>query len=358
MRRLFTYITGALIVVLIVEVAYAATVVIRPGAAQAVGVAATATKAISTPPVGATTARATVAPRRTPTDRPAPTVTPTATATVTATPSPTPTATPAFAPVAPAVDLGGITQYWQTWNNCGPATLAMYLSYYGSTLTQDDIRLVLRPNDDDKNVNPDELVAYARSQGFRAVARYDGSAETLRLLLSNGAPVIIETWHEPEPDNGMGHYRLVTGYDGATGDWIVYDSYDTVGMRPGDDYRGLVMPDAEVETLWPVFNRVYVAVYTDENAAAVEAIVGAAMDDAAMWQRALAAATEQTAAAGADAYAWFNLGNDYAALGCYPEAVAAYRQAQALGWPRRMFWTSSVSSNPPSPRSSTSGRSP
>ena len=39
-------------------------------------------------------------------------------------------------PIAPAVDLGGFEHEWQTWNNCGPATVSMNLSFYDHGYTQ------------------------------------------------------------------------------------------------------------------------------------------------------------------------------------------------------------------------------
>jgi predicted double-glycine peptidase len=89
--------------------------------------------------------------------------------------------------------LTGLAHAWQTWNNCGPATLAMVLSYSGSTLTQADVGVTLRTDKEDKNVSPEELADFARSQGLRALVRVNGDADRLRLLLSNGVPVVIET---------------------------------------------------------------------------------------------------------------------------------------------------------------------
>src|SRR5690606_27417894 len=87
-----------------------------------------------------------------------------------------PTATPTPIHQAPgaAVTLTGFDYIRQTWNNCGPATLAMHLSYFGSDLNQATIGAVLRPYQDDKNVNPVELAEYAREQGYHALVRVNG----------------------------------------------------------------------------------------------------------------------------------------------------------------------------------------
>jgi tetratricopeptide (TPR) repeat protein len=294
-------------------------------------VAATRTRPAVAPTAAATSSTvrpvasrtATSAPTRSPTPtRPPPTFTPT----------PTPTALP------PAVHLTGLTHAWQTWNNCGPATLAMNLSYFGSRTTQAEIAATLRPFKDDKNVNPEELAAYARAQGFRALARVNGSPETLRQLLSAGVPVLVETWYEPKPNDGMGHYRLLVGYDDAAREWIAYDSYDSHGLVKGQPYAGIRLPYDQVARDWVVFNRTYLLIYDEPRAAAVAKIVGDDLDDTAMWTRAAADAEAAVQQRPKDAFAWFNLGTSLTALGRFDAAASTYDRSRQLGLPWRMLW--------------------
>ena len=246
--------------------------------------------------------------------------------------------TPAYRPVAPSVQLTGLSHMWQTWNNCGPATLAMNLSYYGSSLSQADVGAALRLYEDDKNVGPEEMAVFARWQGFSALVRVNGDADRLRLLLSNDVPVLIETWHEPEPNDGMGHYRLLVGYEDAVREWIAYDSYDSRGVDPNQPYTGIRVPYDELDRLWAVFNRTYVLIYTDELAPAIEGILGEDMDDSTMWQRALQHARTETREQPDDPFAWFNLGSDLVALGQFEQAATAYDHARQIGLPWRMLW--------------------
>jgi hypothetical protein len=251
---------------------------------------------------------------------------------------PTATPTPVHQPTAPSIELTGLTHAWQTWNNCGPATVAMNLSYFGSRLSQADVGAALRLNKEDKNVSPDELAAFARAQGLHALVRVGGDADRLRLLLSNGVPVLIETWLEPEPGNGMGHYRLLTGYDDAQQEWIAFDSYVSEGVDPDQPYRGIRLPYDEVIRLWAVFNHTYVLVYTDDLAPAVLSILGQDADEAAMWQRASLGAQEEVQQRPDDPFAWFNLGTDLVALGQFEQAAVAYDRARVIGLPWRMLW--------------------
>jgi hypothetical protein len=258
----------------------------------------------------------------------------------TETPAPAaPTATPVHQPPAGRVELTGFNHQWQTWNNCGPATLSMNLSYFGSPLTQADIGAALRSHEDDKNVTPEELVAFARGQGFHAQLRVNGNRDLMRQLLSNGVPVLIETWLEEHPNDGMGHYRLLTGYDDAEQYWIAHDAYVDTGLFSSiRAYRGIRLDYAETEELWSVFNHTYLLIYTDAQAPAVQSIYGAALDDGVMWQDALANAQQTVQAQPNNPYAWFNLGTDLTVLGEYTAAADAYDRARAIGLPWRMLW--------------------
>src|SRR5439155_24999741 len=72
-------------------------------------------------------------------------------------------------PAPPAsFKLDGFRHQWQTWNNCGPATITMALSHFGRLENQAQAATFLKPNQDDKNVSPDELVAYVHTVGMQA----------------------------------------------------------------------------------------------------------------------------------------------------------------------------------------------
>src|SRR5439155_20399473 len=94
-----------------------------------------------------------------------------------------PASAAATAPAAPAVEvapapasvrLEGFRHQWQTWNNCGPATITMATSHFGRPELQAQAAQFLKPNANDKNVSPDELVAYVRSVGLMADWRVAG----------------------------------------------------------------------------------------------------------------------------------------------------------------------------------------
>ncbi|MFN8446822.1 MAG: C39 family peptidase [Caldilineaceae bacterium] len=257
-------------------------------------------------------------------------------ATATALPSPTPT----YQSPLPAVELTGLRHEWQTWNNCGPATLSFYLSYFGSRLTQADTGSQLRHHPDDKNVLPEELAEFARQQGYLATVRVNGDNNLLRTFLSNGIPVIIETWLEEEPNDGMGHYRLLTGYNDAEQSWIAYDSYITRTLiNPEGPYRGIRLPYGETDALWRVFNRVYLLVYPSEKEELVRSIFGESLSDPVKSEAAaLERAKNEIAINPNDPYAWFNLGSMQMSFNNPIEAATAFDRARTIGLPWRMLW--------------------
>lgn len=270
---------------------------------------------------------------------PFPTATPLPTATALPTATPTLAPTPTATPLPATLTLAGLRHEWQTWNNCGPATLAMYLSYYGSALDQAAIGAVLRQAPDDKNVSPEELVAYAAGQGYGTRMLVNGDESLLRRLLSAGVPVLVETWHEPEPGDGLGHYRLLTGYDDAGSYWIAYDSYDQNGLIEGDGYQGIRLDYDRFATWWQVFNRTFVLVYPPEQAPVVDSLLAASgAAPATMWQAATVRARDELTRDAGNAFAWFNLGSSLAAQGDHGAAAQAFDQARAIGLPWRMLW--------------------
>ena len=88
--------------------------------------------------------------------------------------------------------LNGMRHVQQTWNNCGPATITIALSYYGWVAEQEYAASFLKPDDEDKNVSPSEMVAFVNEQtGVRALTRMGGNVDLVKTLLSSGFPVVI-----------------------------------------------------------------------------------------------------------------------------------------------------------------------
>lgn len=269
---------------------------------------------------------------------PAPTAVP-----PTATPSPEPTAT--AVPIPVAARLEGIQHIFQDWNNCGPATMAMTLSYFDLFVTQSDTATVMKPNPEDRNVGPAEMAAFVNEQTpYQAINRVNGRLDTLKQFVANGIPVIVEIGIDPPGEyrwlGWYGHYLLVVAYDDANQQFFVYDSWFGTSDVPGAnaDREGRNLSYAEVEAYWPQFNRNYIAVFRPEQAELAAQIIGLDMDDATMWDRSLVQAQADAAADPENAFFWFNLGTSLNAHGEYERASTAFDQARAIGLPWRMLW--------------------
>ena len=232
-------------------------------------------------------------------------------------------------PLPTSTLLAGIRHEYQQWNNCAPSSVGMVLSYYGRQEAQAEIAPILKPDPNDKNVSPHEIAAYAEAIGFRAHVGVGGNLELLKRLLHAGFPVMVEFWFEPEPDDGMGHYRVVYGYDDRSQTISALDSY--VGPNVTTGY-------AEFDATWHVFNRTYIVIYPQDQQTAVAAILDDTTSGAQMWQHAFRVAQQELARDRNDAFAWFNLGTSALKLGDTRVAAEAFDWARQLGLPWRMFW--------------------
>lgn len=298
-----------------------ATLSVRIGACAVLLAALSACRPLAPQPTPTATATATA------TVTPSPTATSTATPTVTPSPTATATPTPTFAPLPQAHLLEPMGHEYQGWNNCGVASAAMVLSYYGVARGQYDIAAIVRPHRDDRHVGTAELLAYLESEGLQGRVCVNGDVERLQSFIAAGIPVLIRTWLEPGED--IGHYVVVRGYDRAAGVLIANDSYFGPGIEISEE---------ELEQIWPGFHRTYIPVYRPTQADLVCRILGDDCEEEAMYRRAAEAARQWTQEAPDDPYAWFCLGDSLLALGEPESALEAYAQAEAVGLPPRMFW--------------------
>ncbi len=220
---------------------------------------------------------------------------------------------------------------YQMWNNCGPATLATYLSYWELGVTQEDIQQFVKPNIEDRNVRPDELQAYVESLGYNMIVRVGGDIDLIQRLIDAGSPVMIEKGFDPEPDRlgWMGHYLLIYGYSKTDRYFWTMDSYLGPGQQEPYDY---------INRMWQHFNRTYLVVYPPDQYAEVAAIIGQDTDAQTMYTGALAVAQVEAQADPDNPYAWFNIGSSLVALGDPANAAAAFDIARSKGTPWRMLW--------------------
>jgi tetratricopeptide (TPR) repeat protein len=266
-----------------------------------------------------------------------PTLLPTAAANQpTATSAPTATLQPSPTPIPSAAQLQAPLWEQQTANNCGPATLALYLRYYGWEGDQADISQLVKPILEDRNVNPEELVYYVRTHAgwLNAEFRVGGDLDLLKKLVAAGFPVMIEEsfyfeqpfW--PNDDLWAAHYLLVTGYDESSQSFTGQDSFHGPNQ---------VIPYSTLDEYWQIFNRVYLLVYPLAQEEALKSILGDNWDPDLNRQHALEVSQSESQAEPNNAFAWFNLGSNQVYFERYSEAASAYDTARNLGLPQRML---------------------
>jgi hypothetical protein len=201
-----------------------------------------------------------------------PTNTPTTFPTTQDTPTPAPTFTPTPTPPPPpsSARIDGVKWEKQGFNNCGPANLAMILSYWGDPITQRDTEKVLKPRKEDRNVMPYEMLNYALTQSpFGGVVRYGGNMDMLKRLVAAGFPVVIERGYMDAKEGWMGHYGLIYAYDDATQKVNIPDTY----------LGEITMSYKDVEMYWAQFDDIYLVIYPWEREQEVKDILGQHWDE-------------------------------------------------------------------------------
>jgi tetratricopeptide (TPR) repeat protein len=270
--------------------------------------------------------------------------TPTIAATVTSTPvidltpSVTPTVEAILAPLPAQASIAAPPYEKQTPNNCGPATLSMALHIYGWDGSQSDIANVIKPILQDRNVNPEELRYYVRTQAgwLNMEYRVGGNIETLKRLIAANYPVIVESVTALDPNDALGpdddlwaaHYILLTGYDDNAQTFTIQDSYHGAN---------LTITYAQLEKDWYAFNNMYMVIYFPKFEEEVKTLLASNWDPDLNRQMALDASQAESAKNPTDAFAWFNLGSNLVYFDRYDEAALAYDKARSIGLPLRMF---------------------
>lgn len=221
---------------------------------------------------------------------------------------------------------------YQTFNNCGPASLSMALSYVNINQSQAEIGQALRPyqvaggNNDDKSVTFTELAQYAKKYNVTTFHRPNGSIDILKKFIANDIAVLTRTWLKRGED--VGHYRLVRGYDETTGEIIQDDSLQNKNLR--FSYAGFM-------ELWQGFNYEYLIIVPPEKITIVETILGAEVDEKIAWKNALITAQAEELTEPENPFFKFNQSIAQYHLGKFGQAATLFEEVENK-LPMRMLW--------------------
>lgn len=240
----------------------------------------------------------------------------------TATPKPTPEPTPTPLPAAKTL----INDYhiFQTFNNCGPASLSMALSYYGVNKTQAELGQELRPVqnakgiNDDKSVTLHEMTDKASELGFLAIYRPGGNIELLKQLLYNGLPVITRTLLAEDSD--IGHYRIIKGYDDIAGELLQDDSLQGHNLKYS--YPAFL-------SLWKKFNYEYLVLVPPDQEKLAKDILGEDYDETVAWNKTVARTTQDLADNPEDVYARLALSIALFHIKDFAQAATEYEKVES-----------------------------
>lgn len=254
------------------------------------------------------------------------------------TPTQTQEPTPNPTPIPQTVQLTDVRHEFQSWNNCGPATLSMALSFWDWDGDQRPIAARIKPNPRDKNVMPYELADFVNAEtGLKAITRIAGEINLLRELISAGFPVMIEKGID-DPDGWLGHYIVITGFDDSRQTFTIQDSLKGPNLPVTYDL---------LESQWRAFNYTYLVIFPPDLETDVLDLLGIHADENANFHAAAQKASNEIySLSGREQYfAWFNRGTSLVRLQDFGGAAQAYDQAFALypsiptnERPWRMLW--------------------
>ena len=224
------------------------------------------------------------------------------------------------------------THTYQTFNNCGPATLSMVLSLNGKSVSQKELGEAMRPyqipsgDNDDKTIFTYEFVAWAKKYGVEATGRVNGDISTLKKFTANGFPVVVKTWLHMNED--IGHFRIVRGFDEGSQVIIQDDSYEGPNRK---------IPYYDFLSMWQPFNYAYIIVYTPDQKDLVEALLGDELDETLAWQNSLTRAQKEAELDTENVHPWYNQSMAYYHLGDYQKSIDVFEKVESR-LPRRMLW--------------------
>ncbi len=221
---------------------------------------------------------------------------------------------------------------FQTFNNCGPASLSMTLAFYGISVSQEELGKAIRPyqvvngDNDDKSVTLDELADKAKEYGFIPYHRPNGSVTLMKQFIANDIPVITRTWLHKDDD--IGHFRVVKGYDENTKQLIQDDSFQNKNLWYSYD---------DFTDIWKKFNNEYLVLIPKNKEEVAKQILGDNFDEKSSWDHAVTTITSEIEKDPNDIYNHFNLSVAYYHTENFREAIVEYEKV-ADKLPFRTLW--------------------
>jgi len=220
----------------------------------------------------------------------------------------------------------------QTFNNCGPASLSMILSYFDIQASQEALGQELRPyqnpegDNDDKSVTLDELAEKSKDFDLIPYHRPNGNITILKQFIHYDIPVITLTWMGVGED--IGHYRIVKGYNDKNNTIIQDDPYN--GPNLTISYK-------DFDFIWEKYNYEYLALIPKNKKEIAKKIIGKSIDEKKAWEIAQKRNEKYLTKNPSDIYARFNLVVSSYYLNNYKKSVNEFEKIENE-LPSRTLW--------------------
>jgi tetratricopeptide (TPR) repeat protein len=221
---------------------------------------------------------------------------------------------------------------FQSFNNCGPASLSMALSYFGIQKSQEELGQSLRPyqnpqgDNDDKSVTFEEMAKEAEKLGFTTYHRPNGNITLLIQFIAADIPVLTRTWLDIDED--IGHYRVVKGYDEEKKQLLQDDSFENKNLWFSYD---------DFTIMWEKFDYEYLVLVPKDKEEIARKILGKNVDKQYAWKQAVKTNELALKKNPHDIYTLFNLSIAYYHTKQYKKAAEAFEKVET-SLPFRTLW--------------------
>lgn len=134
----------------------------------------------------------------------------------------------------PGYVLQGMPLVRQTYNACGPASITQVLAYFGVQVSMADVSRQTRPTER-SYMTAQAIVNYAPRVGMQARLFTGGNLNTVKSAIRAGLPIIALQSHITDTGTVIPHWRVLVGYNDATGQVYIMDPLlGYVAMRYSD----------------------------------------------------------------------------------------------------------------------------
>jgi uncharacterized protein len=249
---------------------------------------------------------------------------PTASPSTSVAPRATAAAVPAVLP--PARRIGPLPFISQTLNNCGPASVAEVLGFFGVQRSQAQVASVLRPDLPAYGMSLYGVPFYGESVGMKAAGGVSGTDELVKAFVANDIPVIVSD--QVSRTDSTRHFRPIDGYNDQAGYFIGSDPY--LGANHQISY-------GDFDDIWRISANRWVVLYPPAKQGLVDSILGQYGNRAAV-QAGLQRAEQRAGQQPKLPWSWLELADMQIDSGDLKDAGPNIQKGSQLGLPFEAHW--------------------